>query len=71
MFMYNMIYQVESSFYRKKFKSILNQKCSFEKDERNVLVCEPKDGVGWQRDGADSGNGLMDFARKQMKRKKK
>ena len=56
---------------RKKFKSILNQKCSFEKDERNVLVCEPKDGVNWQRDGADSGNDLMDFAQKHIERKKK
>jgi RNA polymerase sigma-70 factor (ECF subfamily) len=27
---------------RKKLKSILEQKCSFERDERNVLVCEPK-----------------------------
>jgi RNA polymerase sigma-70 factor, ECF subfamily len=56
---------------RKKFKSILNQKCSFEKDERNVLVCEPKDGVDWQRDGDDSGYGLMDFERKPIERKKK
>jgi len=56
---------------RKKFKSILNQKCSFEKDERNVLVCEPKNGVDWQRDRADSGNGLMDFAQKHIERKKK
>jgi RNA polymerase sigma-70 factor, ECF subfamily len=56
---------------RKKFKSILNQKCSFEKDERNVLVCEPKNGVNWQRDGADSEHGLMDFAQKHVERKKK
>ena len=56
---------------RKKFKTILNQKCSFEKDERNVLVCEPKNGVDWQRDEADSGNGLMDFAQKHIERKKK
>lgn len=33
---------------RKKFKSILSHKCSFELDERNVLVCEPKNGVNWQ-----------------------
>jgi RNA polymerase sigma-70 factor, ECF subfamily len=26
---------------RKKFKKILEQKCTFEVDERNVLVCEP------------------------------
>jgi RNA polymerase sigma-70 factor, ECF subfamily len=26
---------------RKKFKAILEEKCSFEVDERNVLVCEP------------------------------
>jgi hypothetical protein len=26
---------------RKKLKSILEQKCSFERDERNVLVCLP------------------------------
>lgn len=26
---------------RKELKSILNQKCTFEYDERNVLVCEP------------------------------
>ena len=56
---------------RKKFKSILNQKCSFEKDERNVLVCEPKDGVNWQKDGVDSGHDLMDFAQKHIERKKK
>ena len=56
---------------RKKFKSILNQKCSFEKDERNVLVCEPKDGVDWQRDGDDRGYGLMDFERKHIERKKR
>jgi RNA polymerase sigma-70 factor (ECF subfamily) len=56
---------------RKKFKSILNQKCSFEKDERNVLVCEPKNGVDWQRGRDDSGNGLMDFAQKHIERKKK
>jgi len=56
---------------RKKFKSILSQKCSFEKDERNVLVCEPKNGVNWQRNGADSGYDLMNFAQKHIKRKKK
>jgi RNA polymerase sigma-70 factor (ECF subfamily) len=56
---------------RKKLKSILSQKCSFEKDERNVLVCEPKQGVNWQGDGADSGCDLMDFAQKQIGRKKK
>ncbi len=56
---------------RKKFKSILNQKCSFEKDERNVLVCEPKDGVDWQGDRADSGYDLMDFAQKHIERKRK
>lgn len=26
---------------RKKLKSILEEKCTFEKDERNVLVCDP------------------------------
>jgi RNA polymerase sigma-70 factor (ECF subfamily) len=56
---------------RKKLKSILSQKCSFEKDERNVLLCEPKNGVNWKRDGADIGNDLMDFAKKQIERKKK
>jgi len=56
---------------RKKLKSILSQKCTFEKDERNVLVCEPKNGVNWQIDGADSGHGLMDFAQKHIKRKEK
>jgi RNA polymerase sigma-70 factor (ECF subfamily) len=56
---------------RKKLKSILSQKCSFEKDERNVLVCEPKQGVNWQGDGADSGCDLMDFAQKQIEGKKK
>jgi RNA polymerase sigma-70 factor (ECF subfamily) len=56
---------------RKKLKTILNQKCSFEKDERNVLLCEPKNGVNWKRDGADIGNDLMDFAQKQIERKKK
>ncbi len=30
---------------RKKLKFILSQNCSFEKDERNVLVCEPRAGV--------------------------
>jgi len=28
---------------RKKLKPILEEKCTFEKDERNVLVCSPKD----------------------------
>jgi RNA polymerase sigma-70 factor (ECF subfamily) len=28
---------------RKKFKEILEEKCTFEVDERNVLVCEPVD----------------------------
>jgi RNA polymerase sigma-70 factor (ECF subfamily) len=28
---------------RKKFKAILEEKCTFEVDERNVLVCEPVD----------------------------
>ena len=28
---------------RKKLKELLEQKCTFETDERNVLVCEPKD----------------------------
>ena len=56
---------------RKKFKSILSQKCSFEKDERNVLVCEPKNGVKWQGNGANNGHGLMDFAQKHIERKKK
>ncbi len=56
---------------RKKFKTILNQKCSFEKDERNVLVCEPKNGVDWQRYEADSRNDLMNFAQKHIERKKK
>ena len=51
---------------RNKFKSILNQKCSFEKDERDVLVCEPKNGVDWQ-----SKNGLMNFGQKHIGRKKK
>jgi RNA polymerase sigma-70 factor, ECF subfamily len=30
---------------RKKLKELLKQKCIFENDERNVLVCEPKDTV--------------------------
>ncbi|MGA2956669.1 MAG: sigma-70 family RNA polymerase sigma factor [Thermodesulfobacteriota bacterium] len=29
---------------RKKLKTILKEKCTFEVDERNVLVCEPIDG---------------------------
>jgi RNA polymerase sigma-70 factor (ECF subfamily) len=29
---------------RKKLKPILEEKCTFERDERNVLVCTPKDG---------------------------
>lgn len=29
---------------RKKLKTILEEKCTFEKDERNVLVCNPVDG---------------------------
>lgn len=28
---------------RKRLKSLLEQKCTFETDERNVLVCEPKE----------------------------
>jgi len=31
---------------RKKLKDLLEQKCTFETDERNVLVCEPKDQCG-------------------------
>lgn len=31
---------------RKKLKQFLEQKCTFETDERNVLVCEPKDKCG-------------------------
>lgn len=27
---------------RKQMKTILNKKCLFEKDERNVLICEPR-----------------------------
>ncbi len=30
---------------RKHFKKILKEKCTFEKDERDVLICEPKKGV--------------------------
>ena len=56
---------------RKKLKSILSRKCTFENDERNVLVCEPKNGVDWQRNGVDSGHGSMDFAQKHIERKKK
>jgi RNA polymerase sigma-70 factor (ECF subfamily) len=29
---------------RKKLKPILEEKCAFERDERNVLICEPKNG---------------------------
>ena len=28
---------------RKKLKAILEEKCAFERDERNVLVCNPID----------------------------
>ncbi len=28
---------------RKRFRAILEDKCNFERDERNVLVCEPRD----------------------------
>jgi len=42
-----------------------------EKDERNVLVCEPRNGVNWQRDRADSEHGLMDFTKKHIERKNK
>jgi RNA polymerase sigma-70 factor, ECF subfamily len=31
---------------RKKLKELLQQKCTFEADERNVLVCEPKGNCG-------------------------
>ena len=30
---------------RKKFKAILEEKCNFEHDERNVLTCDPKDSI--------------------------
>ena len=30
---------------RKKFKAILEEKCTFEHDERNVLTCDPKDSI--------------------------
>ena len=56
---------------RKKLKSILSQKCTFDKDERNVLVCEPKNGVNWKGEGADSEKDLMDFGKKHVERKKK
>lgn len=29
---------------RKKLKDILEEACAFERDERNVLICEPKNG---------------------------
>ena len=32
---------------RKRLKAFLEQKCTFESDERNVLVCEPKDTSDW------------------------
>ncbi|MDH4204261.1 MAG: RNA polymerase sigma factor [Desulfobacteraceae bacterium] len=56
---------------RKKLKFILSQNCSLEKDERNVLVCEPRNGVNWRKDRADSEHGLMDFAKKHIERKNK
>ncbi|MBU0699073.1 MAG: sigma-70 family RNA polymerase sigma factor, partial [Proteobacteria bacterium] len=56
---------------RKKLKSILSQNCSFEMDERDVLVCEPRNGVDWRRDRADGENGLMDFAKQHIERKNK
>ena len=56
---------------RKKLKFILCQNCSLEKDERNVLVCEPRNGVNWRRDRANSGHGLMDFDKKHIERKNK
>ena len=31
---------------RKKLKAMLEEKCTFEVDERNVLTCEPVDGNG-------------------------
>jgi predicted transcriptional regulator len=47
---------------REKLKSILEQKCAFERDERNVLVCTPidcgtkgqKGGRKWKRHLAQS-----------------
>jgi len=36
---------------RKKLKSILEEKCAFEKDERNVLVCTPAPDKGVTRSG--------------------
>jgi len=35
---------------RKKLKAILEEKCTFEMDERNVLICEPAD----EKDGRES-----------------
>ncbi len=35
---------------RKKLKVILEEKCNFEKDERNVLVCEPINAKTAQKD---------------------
>jgi RNA polymerase sigma-70 factor (ECF subfamily) len=32
---------------RKRLKLILQEKCSFEVDERNVLICEPSNGQGF------------------------
>ena len=31
---------------RKKLRSILEEKCTFSRDERNVLVCEPQNPNG-------------------------
>jgi RNA polymerase sigma-70 factor (ECF subfamily) len=56
---------------RKKLKFNISQNCFLEKDERNVLVCEPRNGVNWRRDRTDSEHGLMDFAKKHIERKNK
>jgi RNA polymerase sigma-70 factor, ECF subfamily len=40
---------------RLKFKAILKEQCSFEKDERNVIVCEPRDGLAISEGISDHG----------------
>jgi len=41
---------------RKKLKPILEEKCSFERDERNVLVCLPiEEGPMEEKSGSKSG----------------
>lgn len=44
---------------RKRLKLILKQNCCFERDQRDVLVCEPRDGLNWQRISVENSDDII------------